>query len=140
MQYVQRKLQRSVTEIRRSWSGLPSESRGPIAVNRTRADRCGPTTRRVDQPPRVRPALAAGTSSGLHRTRPRRHYADTPRERPRPRNTDRGPHRMATTDAKPGFRLPWSADRSESEARAETGEAPIGEAITPDQEIETPDM
>ena len=48
---------------------------------------------------------------------------------------------MATTDAKPGFRLPWSADRSESDARAETaGEAPIGEAVTTDQEIETPDM
>jgi hypothetical protein len=48
---------------------------------------------------------------------------------------------MATTDAKPGFRLPWSADRSESEARAETaGDAPIGEALTTDQEIETPDM
>jgi hypothetical protein len=48
---------------------------------------------------------------------------------------------MATTDAKPGFRLPWSADRSESEAPAETaGDAPIGEALTTDQEIETPDM
>ena len=48
---------------------------------------------------------------------------------------------MATTDAKPGFRLPWGADRNESEARAETtGEAPIGEALTPDQEIETPHM
>ncbi len=48
---------------------------------------------------------------------------------------------MATTDAKPGFRLPWSADRGESEAPAETaGDAPIGEALTTDQEIETPDM
>ncbi len=48
---------------------------------------------------------------------------------------------MATTDAKPGFRLPWSADRSESEARAETtGDAPVGEALPHDQEIETPDM
>ena len=48
---------------------------------------------------------------------------------------------MATTDAKPGFRLPWSADRSESEAAAETaGDAPIGEALNTDQEIETPDM
>src|SRR5688572_910216 len=52
---------------------------------------------------------------------------------------------MATTDAKPGFRLPWGADRNESEARAETnGVAAIGEAVTesvnPDQEIETPDM
>jgi hypothetical protein len=48
---------------------------------------------------------------------------------------------MATTDAKPGFRLPWSADRGESEAPAETaGDAPIGEALNTDQEIETPDM
>ena len=52
---------------------------------------------------------------------------------------------MATTDAKPGFRLPWGADRNESEARAETdGVAAIGEAVTdtvnPEQEIETPDM
>jgi hypothetical protein len=48
---------------------------------------------------------------------------------------------MATTDAKPGFRLPWSADRGESEAPAETaGDAPIGEALTTDQENETPDM
>ena len=48
---------------------------------------------------------------------------------------------MATTDAKPGFRLPWSADRSESDASAETaGDAPIGEALTTDQENETPDM
>ncbi len=48
---------------------------------------------------------------------------------------------MATTDAKPGFRLPWSADRNESEARAEmTGDAPVGAALTTDQEIEAPDM
>ena len=48
---------------------------------------------------------------------------------------------MATTDAKTGFRLPWGADRNESEARAETaGDAPIAEALGTDQEIETPDM
>src|SRR5688572_3345068 len=48
---------------------------------------------------------------------------------------------MATTDAKPGFRLPWSADRNESEAPAETtGEAPVGAALPTDQEIEAPDM
>jgi hypothetical protein len=48
---------------------------------------------------------------------------------------------MATTDAKPGFRLPWGADRNESEARAETnGVAPTSEALTSDQEIENPDM
>ena len=48
---------------------------------------------------------------------------------------------MATTDAKPGFRLPWSPDRGESEALAETtDDAPVGEALRTDQEIETPDM
>jgi hypothetical protein len=48
---------------------------------------------------------------------------------------------MATTDAKPGFRLPWSADRNESDARAEmTGDAPVGAALPTDQEIEAPDM
>jgi hypothetical protein len=48
---------------------------------------------------------------------------------------------MATTDAKPGFRLPWSPDRSESDAPAETaGDAPLGEALPTDQEIETSDM
>jgi hypothetical protein len=48
---------------------------------------------------------------------------------------------MATTDAKPGFRLPWSADRNESEAHAEAiGEAPVGAAVPTDQEIEAPDM
>ena len=44
---------------------------------------------------------------------------------------------MATTDAKPAFRLPWGTDRNESEARAETnGVAPTSEALTTDQEIE----
>jgi hypothetical protein len=48
---------------------------------------------------------------------------------------------MATTDAKPGFRLPWSAERSEPDAPAETaGDAPLGEALPHDQEIETPHM
>ena len=48
---------------------------------------------------------------------------------------------MATTDAKPGFRLPWGADRNESEAHAEAiGEAPVGAAVPTDQEIEAPDM
>jgi hypothetical protein len=51
---------------------------------------------------------------------------------------------MATTDAKPGFRLPWSADRSEPDARAETTDEPRGdalpEALPNDQEIETPAM
>ena len=51
---------------------------------------------------------------------------------------------MATTDAKPGFRLPWSADRSESAERAEmTDEAraeALPESVANDQEIETPAM
>jgi hypothetical protein len=48
---------------------------------------------------------------------------------------------MATTDAKPGFRLPWSAERSEPDAPAETAtDAPVGEALRHDQEIETPHM
>jgi hypothetical protein len=48
---------------------------------------------------------------------------------------------MATTDAKPGFRLPWSAERSEPDAPAETaGDMPVGEALSHDQEIETPHM
>ena len=38
-------------------------------------------------------------------------------------------HRMATTDAKPGFRLPWSAERSEPDAPAETaGDAQLFDA------------
>ncbi|MBA2300837.1 MAG: hypothetical protein H0W22_08720, partial [Chloroflexi bacterium] len=51
---------------------------------------------------------------------------------------------MATTDAKPGFRLPWSADRSESDERPETTDEARAEALpdahTNDQELETPDM
>ena len=59
---------------------------------------------------------------------------------------------MATTDAKPGFRLPWSPDRSDTgnAADAPAGEVPSGEpealdaadrdSPTPDQEIETPAM
>jgi hypothetical protein len=48
---------------------------------------------------------------------------------------------MATTDAKPGFRLPWSAERSEPDAPAETaGDVPVSEALAHDQEIETPHM
>ena len=48
---------------------------------------------------------------------------------------------MATTDAKPGFRLPWGTDRNESEAPAGTnGVAPTSEGLTTDQEVENPDM
>ena len=41
---------------------------------------------------------------------------------------------MATTDAKPGFRLPWSADRGESgpAADAPVTDAPVEETATPD--------
>jgi len=51
---------------------------------------------------------------------------------------------MATTEAKPGFRLPWSADRSESDDRPETTDQARAEALPDapanDQELETPDM
>lgn len=56
---------------------------------------------------------------------------------------------MATTDAKPGFRLPWSADRGDAATTAET-EAPSATAAqpttdapvepTPDHEVDTPAM
>ncbi len=41
---------------------------------------------------------------------------------------------MATTDAKPGFRLPWSADRGETgpAADATVTDAPVEETVTPD--------
>jgi hypothetical protein len=41
---------------------------------------------------------------------------------------------MATTDAKPGFRLPWSADRGESGSAADAPvtDAPVEETATPD--------
>jgi hypothetical protein len=50
---------------------------------------------------------------------------------------------MATTDAKPGFRLPWSPDRSETgnAADAPADQAPSGESTpTVDPETETTDM
>ncbi len=48
---------------------------------------------------------------------------------------------MATTDAKPGFRLPWSSDRSETANPAEVSQdSATGEASPSPQEIETPDM
>jgi hypothetical protein len=48
---------------------------------------------------------------------------------------------MATTEAKPGFRLPWSSDRSESATPADAApESATGEPSTPTQEIETPEM
>jgi hypothetical protein len=48
---------------------------------------------------------------------------------------------MATTDAKPGFRLPWSSDRSESANPADVAQdSATGEASPPQQEIETPEM
>jgi len=49
--------------------------------------------------------------------------------------------RMATTDAKPGFRLPWSSDRSESANPADVSQdSATGEASPTPQEIETPEM
>jgi hypothetical protein len=47
---------------------------------------------------------------------------------------------MATTDAKPGFRLPWSADRSESGEPAAETPAATADPSTPSQELETTDM
>ncbi len=48
---------------------------------------------------------------------------------------------MATTDAKPGFRLPWSSDRSEAaNAAAVPTDAADATSPTPDQEHETTDM
>jgi hypothetical protein len=48
---------------------------------------------------------------------------------------------MATTDARPGFRLPWSADRAEAgeEADVHNQDAPSQESVG-DQESETPAM
>ena len=49
---------------------------------------------------------------------------------------------MATTDAKSGFRLPWSADRGESDGPADaSADAPsTGDPASPAQENETPEM
>ncbi len=49
---------------------------------------------------------------------------------------------MATTDAKTGFRLPWSGDRTETGDPAEptTDDAPVSDVASTDQEIETPPM
>ena len=48
---------------------------------------------------------------------------------------------MATTEAKPGFRLPWSSDKSEPATPADAApEMATGEPSTPTQEIETPEM
>ena len=48
---------------------------------------------------------------------------------------------MATTEAKPGFRLPWSSDRSETASPADAApESASGEPSTPEQENETPEM
>ncbi len=49
---------------------------------------------------------------------------------------------MATTDAKSGFRLPWSADRGESDSPADVSadDPSTGAPVSPDQENETPEM
>ncbi|MGH2474419.1 MAG: hypothetical protein ACRDIL_04080 [Candidatus Limnocylindrales bacterium] len=49
---------------------------------------------------------------------------------------------MATTDAKSGFRLPWSAERGESDgpAGASADDPSTGDPAGPDQENETPAM
>ncbi len=49
---------------------------------------------------------------------------------------------MATTDAKTGFRLPWSGDRTETgdPTDAPTLDAPVEDVVSTDQENETPEM
>ncbi|MGP1675083.1 MAG: hypothetical protein ACTS8Z_07715 [Candidatus Limnocylindrales bacterium] len=49
---------------------------------------------------------------------------------------------MATTDAKSGFRLPWSADRGESDSPVDVSadDPSTGVPASPDQENETPEM
>ena len=49
---------------------------------------------------------------------------------------------MATTDAKTGFRLPWSGDRNDTgePADARSLDAPAQDVASPDQENETPEM
>jgi hypothetical protein len=48
---------------------------------------------------------------------------------------------MATTDAKPGFRLPWSSERGEPANPADVAqEEATGESSNPPQENETPEM
>ena len=42
---------------------------------------------------------------------------------------------MATTDAKPGFRLPWSSDRSESGAARDESPDAAATGPTPDQPV-----
>ena len=48
---------------------------------------------------------------------------------------------MATTETKPGFRLPWSSDRSESATTADgADDSSVGESSHPSQESENPPM
>ena len=107
-QVVQRPAQ-AIERLGSGESGLEGVHRAPIV----RAElRCTSTTARGTGAPAVPPAYTAGTTSGLHRTKPRWHDAATPRTRLAYPDED---PRMATTDAKTGFRLPWSTDRTESD-------------------------
>ncbi len=49
---------------------------------------------------------------------------------------------MAQTETRPGFRLPWGADRTETDAPADeaTASAPDADDQTPVEELEKPDM
>ena len=49
---------------------------------------------------------------------------------------------MAQTDTRPGFRLPWTGERSDSDQPAEetATETPVAEATSTAEELETPDM
>src|SRR5688572_17889444 len=94
----------------------------------------------------VRPARTGGTSSALHHTIPCWHdafHAPTYAVRLRTPSSRTRTHAMATTDAKPGFRLPWSADRGDAATPAEPdATAPTDTTVepTPPDEVETPAM
>jgi hypothetical protein len=49
---------------------------------------------------------------------------------------------MAQTDTRPGFRLPWAAERNDSDQPAEetATETPVAEETSTAEELETPDM
>lgn len=47
---------------------------------------------------------------------------------------------MATTDTKPGFKLPWSSERSDTASPTDAAGSADAESTQPDQEIVTPEM
>src|SRR5262245_13796462 len=110
MQYGQRKLQRSVTEMRRSRSGLPSRSVGftyervaPACSKpfRTRYLRRTRRYHRSTTPYATAPRASAVPGTGMSRA-------------PRPR----GSSSEMSNEQKRGFRLPWAADRAPGDGAA----------------------